>query len=506
MDSQRPSRREIVLLAVVLAVGIALRGYALSKSAVEHFDEGVYASNIYFGPPDYAYPLQKFYAPPLLPALIEAGMIAGLAPNLAALLPSFLAGCGTIVAVWWFGRSWFTPAAGLAAATLVSLSNFHILYSTAALTDALLGLWLILAIDAASRSLFHEDYRWAVGAGVYTGLAWWTKYNGWLPLAIEAAALPLMWLAIRPDRKQLLGWLACLATTMVVAVIVWSPYYLSLQSQGGYAPIAENHAKYVVGFAGWINSLSRQAANYLVVESALNKLAIPLGVAAAVLAAVSGFANNRRIIGLSLLAAWFGGLFFATPMYTPYPRLLLPLLIAVWLSAGLAADWLMRPQRLRVTLLILISAAGIAVAFAKPQLGSITFAADRREVQRIADEIHGNNLDKPQRVIYVYGEPAMYFQLRAAGEELAAPVATIPASAVSVNGSAAPTYLLAGPHSQNDREFRERLANSPSWRLVKRHDYQPSALVWLDLHDARSSSRAIAEEPRHAFELYEFVP
>ena len=98
--------------------------------------------------PEYAYPQQRFYAPPLLPALIEAGMIVGLPPNVAALLPSFLAGCATIVAVWWFGRSWFGPAVGLSAATLVALSDFHIAFSAAALTDVLLGLWLVLAVDA----------------------------------------------------------------------------------------------------------------------------------------------------------------------------------------------------------------------------------------------------------------------------------------------------------------------------------------------------------------------
>src|SRR5262245_5593490 len=107
------TRREWILLGAVLAAGIGLRVSALSRSAVEHFDEGVYASNIYFAGPEYAYPQQRFYAPPLLPALIEAGMIVGLPPNVAALLPSFLAGCGTIVAVWWFGRSWFGPAVGI---------------------------------------------------------------------------------------------------------------------------------------------------------------------------------------------------------------------------------------------------------------------------------------------------------------------------------------------------------------------------------------------------------
>src|SRR5262245_17072340 len=112
------TRREAGILALALSAGVLLRLVALSHSAVEHFDEGVYASNIFFGPPEYTYPMQRFYAPPLLPALIEVGAMLGLPSNLAALLPSFLAGCGTIVALWWIGRFWFGPPVGLAAATL----------------------------------------------------------------------------------------------------------------------------------------------------------------------------------------------------------------------------------------------------------------------------------------------------------------------------------------------------------------------------------------------------
>ena len=44
--------------------------------AVEHFDEGVYASNIWFGPEaGYQYPMRRLYAPPLLPSLIEWSLI-----------------------------------------------------------------------------------------------------------------------------------------------------------------------------------------------------------------------------------------------------------------------------------------------------------------------------------------------------------------------------------------------------------------------------------------------
>src|SRR5207249_5587669 len=121
------STRELGLLVAILLIGVVFRLLAFSRSAVEHFDEGVYASNIYFGAPDFAYPQQRFFGPPLLPALIEAGMIAGLSPNVAALLPSFLAGCTTIVALWWLGRSWFGPEVGLSAATLLALSDFHVI-------------------------------------------------------------------------------------------------------------------------------------------------------------------------------------------------------------------------------------------------------------------------------------------------------------------------------------------------------------------------------------------
>ena len=181
----------------MLLAGIVLRIAAVSRSAVEHFDEGVYASNIFFPPPEYAYPMQRFFAPPLVPALIEASWRRGCSlacPRISRpSCPAWLPAGPQSRALWWFGRSWFGPRAGLAVATLCALSPFHIAYSATALTDILLGLWLVLAVDAAARSLFQRDLRWAIGAGLYTGLAWWTKYNGWLPLAIEAAGIVVLW-------------------------------------------------------------------------------------------------------------------------------------------------------------------------------------------------------------------------------------------------------------------------------------------------------------------------
>ncbi|MCI0358705.1 MAG: glycosyltransferase family 39 protein [Planctomycetaceae bacterium] len=553
------TRRELVILATVLAAGVALRLFALSQSAVEHFDEGAYASNIYFGPPDYAFPQQQLYAPPLLPALIEGGMIAGLPPNLAALLPSFLAGVMTIAAVWWFGRSWFGPEVGIAAAALVALSDFHIAFSTTALTDVLLGLWIILAVDAIARSLFGGDFRWAIGAGLYTGLAWWTKYNGWLPLAIEAAGLVVMWIFLRPPRRTLQTWLACFAVTALVAAAVWAPYLYSLQAHGGYAPIAANHARYVVGFTGWLGSAGRQISNQFAIGMGLSMLGLVLAMFLPTLLEPRGFRQalrqlgnsvigaiaalmifglfpmafgaaiaiarlivawyqapridarwQRRMIGLSLVFAWWGGMLVATPFYTPYARLTLPLLMASWLAA--AANWTdclhveeHRPrasERARkifgcLTCGLMLGMVIVIFPLCLPHDDHFDNRGDRRALIRIAQQIRDANSSSPTRAIYVFGEPALFFQLRAAGEPVVVPIQGVPATPAAIAGKPIPTLLLVGPHAQRDPDFQRQMAAAKDrWKLFREFDYQPSTLVWLDMNDPRRSPRETADLDR----------
>lgn len=551
--------REFVLLGMVLAAGIGARVWAVAHSAVEHFDEGVYASNIYFGEPDYAYPQQRFYAPPLLPALIEAGMIAGLPPNLAALLPSFLAGCGTIAALWWFGRSWFGPEVGLAAGALVALNDFHIAFSATALTDVLLGLWLVLAVDAVARSLMGGDFRWAIGAGIYTGLAWWTKYNGWLPLAIEAAALPVLWILLRPPGREVQKWLACFAITAAVAAAIWSPHLLSLQAHGGYGPIAANHAKYVVGLAGWFQAAVRQMSNqyafgcWQTVAGVLLAALVPValadgwrqrfwqlrylawavagvamvsvlvtsvGAAAGLARLLVGFhlakkidANwQRHTIGLVLISVWWTAMLAATPLYTPYTRLMLPYLLAAALSTALnVAAFLPEVERDfyetrlgRFWLAAFFAAVAAALLSALLLIHRQELPTERRGIQQVAQQVTAASIAKP-RVIYVYGEPAIYFQLRAASEEFVSAVQDVPTTAATLNEQPIPTLLIVGPHAQRDPEFlRQFAAAQDRWELVKEFEYQPSAIVWLDLNDPRRSPKETTGLDR--IRLYQLRP
>ncbi|MFN0050802.1 MAG: ArnT family glycosyltransferase, partial [Planctomycetales bacterium] len=298
-SAARPTRLELGLVLALFLAGGGLRCAYPERMAVEHFDEGVYASNHWFGPTDdFRYPSQHLYAPPLLPSLIDWIFTLWGPSDLAAMVPSLVAGCLTVPLMWWIGRSWFSPVAGLAAATIAAFSDPHIAFSRTALTDVMLCFWLLLAVHCIWRALNGRGLGATLGAGFFTGLAWWTKYNGWLPLAIGGAGLLAWWLANRlagsasestnrnigianvpsppdaseapapPDRaappsegESLWALVARMGWIAAVAFLIWLPWLWSLQSHGGYAAVASNHRGYVVGISGWWGSLETQFDN-----------------------------------------------------------------------------------------------------------------------------------------------------------------------------------------------------------------------------------------------------
>lgn len=269
------SRAELLALVAILLLAGGLRLFNLSRVAVEHFDEGVYASSLWFSPEEgNEYPDRHLYAPPLFPWLVEQASLFGViladGPQTGAILVNIAGGVLTVAAVWWVGRSWFSPMAGLAAALLAATSGFHLLYSRTVLTDTTLGLWLVCAVSVLPAAVAGGRRSQIVLGGVLTGLAWWTKYNGWLPLAISSAGL-IAWqtervllarhgsgvsAGLKQAVREWLRWLAVAG----VAALVWSPVWWSLQERGGYTAVAANHRQYLVGISGWWDGLCRQAA------------------------------------------------------------------------------------------------------------------------------------------------------------------------------------------------------------------------------------------------------
>lgn len=246
---------ELWAVVAITLLGAAVRFAFPSAMAIEHFDEGVYASNLLFPDQEYCYPDRHLYAPSFVPALIELSILAFGDKGIAPMLPSLLFGTLTIPLIWWVGRQWFGPLFGIATATLLSLSDFHIAFSRSALTDVPLCFWLLLAVYFFERSFRDLSWPTAIAAGLTTGLAWWTKYNGWLPLAISLSGVMAWSLFARHDERHFLRRLSLWAIAAATAIAVWSPYLLTLPH--GYAEVARNHSQYLVGFAGWDSDSTR---------------------------------------------------------------------------------------------------------------------------------------------------------------------------------------------------------------------------------------------------------
>ncbi|WP_417386328.1 ArnT family glycosyltransferase [Gimesia sp.] len=260
-------RSEMIMVASILLVGCLLRILFLSDSAIEHFDEGVYASNLWFSAEQGAeYPGRFYYAPPLFPFLIEWSMIFLGSGPLGVFLPSLLFGILTVLLIWWVAREWFGPAAGLVALALASLSDLHLLYSRVALTDVGLGFCLLLAVYLTWKSFISEDWKWPLLSGIVTGAGWSIKYNGWLPLAVGISGL-IPWVLFR--RRQLprpAGYFLRWLVIAVIGFLVWSPVLIGLQKSGGYSVVSANHSRYIVGFSGWLDSFRRQWENHRMLE------------------------------------------------------------------------------------------------------------------------------------------------------------------------------------------------------------------------------------------------
>ncbi len=502
-------RREIAWLIAACLLGAVLRLGFPGRMAIEHFDEGVYASNFWFGAEQgYSYPARHLYAPPLLPAAIEWTMIfaslCGFRPTgFIPMIPSLIAGLLTIPSIWWVGRRWFGPTAGLVAAWLVATSDFHASYSRAALTDVPVCLFILWGIYFLKQAMESGAWRDMLLASLFTSLAWWTKYNGWLPLAVGLSG-GLAWQIFLPTAERKLG--TVLKRWSIVAglsFLLWSPVLIGLQKHGGYQAVAENHRQYVNGVDTWWNNAIHQGLNVGVydnviglpveiwVESVQQRLngdpllvyvgdpfttveatrpnrsffslspveesvmspwivrglllATPVLLLATVLCglAIEIFASRsgRQTSSIWFMAAWGAGLCVATPFYSPYPRLILPLLISLWLGAGLMVQKIIDGDALRSGAGCARFVSSLRFEFCVPlvmvcmiaircQIGSFhawqdrsQFAADiQKLVGKIKDRTAASGYSRDEAIVFVVGHPPTFFAFKGEGLSLVAPI------------------------------------------------------------------------------------
>ncbi|MBX3443759.1 MAG: glycosyltransferase family 39 protein [Planctomyces sp.] len=549
---------ELVAVLIVLAIGVGLRVAWPSRMAVEHFDEGVYASNLYSPLTGDRYPDQHLYAPPLLPWLLEWSTVF-FGPG-GAMWVNVFAGSVTLAVVWGLVRSWWGPAAAGAALVLLAFNEFHVAYSRAALTDALLCLWLTAGVWTGWRAVVRGGWGNLLIAGGFAALAWWTKYNGWLTLAITGAGTG-GWLVaerwLRPGPRSaalaesspeagrvLFRWLA----TAAIAFAAWSPWLIRLQDHGGYAAVARNHAGYFSGPGEWGANAARQLGALLLQLGWSGSLLLPLATlaAAALLAAgLAGAAGTRgaepaarddrgaRSAAVWFSLAWLIGLSVAVPLYRPYPRLMLPWVVAGAVAGGgLVAAVVTRRGRRSVVgsggsnpasdaerpssagrLETGLVAAGLAlcavVGVWRPTsatgradgIGRTPTAwQDRTSLQRVADEALARLADEPlagtfegyRAAVYVVAEPGLYFHLASKERDSSVGHLTQAASDFGMaepggHRAPIPAYVLAGPHA--DHAEAERFQATGALELLAEFEDRPSDLVLLDDRPAAEVAR-----------------
>jgi dolichyl-phosphate-mannose-protein mannosyltransferase len=391
------TRREWIIFGVILLVTIGLRCAYPSRLDVEHFDEGVYAGNEFSPQTEFKYPYRDLYAPPLIPAMASIGVLLAGGDPVGAVWVGILGGVLLIPILWWTARSWFGVPAGLVVATLAATSDYHIWLSRSILTDAWLCVWMTSGVFAGWKALTTRSWLWTIAAGGLASLAWWTKYNGWLTLAIIAGGWLIALIASLSDRverrwlqKSVAGLLQ-VAIIVGIALLAWYPVLVGLEPIGGYAAVARNHAGYFGGLFRWWPSLTRQAgsthfitgpativgalaASILATSSFRTEstprrryrtwAAWPLAFALAGPLVATGllgalplarwfvarrqdseiFNRDDRKLALAFTCAWVGGLTLAVPLYTPYPRLCFPWLCGLWLAMGAAVSLLSEPD------------------------------------------------------------------------------------------------------------------------------------------------------------------
>ncbi len=579
------SRAELLWLAGAVIFGAILRLSHPGRMAIEHFDEGVYASNFWFSAEEgFSYPARHLYAPPLLPAAIEWTMtiasLMGIKPTgFVPMIPSLIAGIGTIPSIWWVGRKWFGPTAGLMSAWLIATSDFHACYSRAALTDVPVCFFMLWAVYFVWRAMVettatgegsnqrkrlkavdrHPSLPWREFflASGFTGLAWWTKYNGWLPLAIGLAGGGVWQFLTPPADRQLRRTLACWIWIAAISGVIWSPVVWGLQKQGGYAAVAANHRQYLVGLSGWGDSAIRQVGNVGFYDNCFDlfsegfrnpfndrkqsealsdnsRHAVPVNepdppldkegrfverpsdpsrgwtrfIFPVVLLAVSGaaiFQNLRNgcagpeLLSTCLIAAWFGGLTVATPFYHPYPRLVLPLMTAAWIGFGLAIHLWRNPSTRsrdstqspatknwacsRVELILVVCM--IVNCSVRTIQGTAHAWQERTSLQVVAKEIATNIQSQVgsvtavdgKAIVYLWGEPALVFGLRANGVHFALPVADL---AFTKTRPRLPTFLVLGKQPLEGDPFHTERSYLEACQLREEYRIHPSHLVVMD--------------------------
>lgn len=234
-----------ILAAVAAGVGLRLASFPESMS---HFDEGQYALAQFWPAWLPGAVGNAFFSPPLWPSLQwlvarAVGPDGRIGPYLA-----LLCSVATILRGSWLAWRWGGRGPATLAAWLLATDGMQVAFAQVGLTDALFTLLFLFAWPTAWQAIDYGGWRRCLVAGLWVGLAWSTKYSGWLPLAVALGALagPLPWVRRR-------RWLLVAAAGGLFHA-AWAGA-LELHLPGGYAALIAHQRGYASPPGQWLGNL-----------------------------------------------------------------------------------------------------------------------------------------------------------------------------------------------------------------------------------------------------------
>ncbi|MDG2390320.1 MAG: glycosyltransferase family 39 protein [Planctomycetaceae bacterium] len=536
---QPVTHRERWLVAGILVLGAVLRLMMPGSFHVEHYDEGVYASNRWFTPEEGArFPDRHLYAPPLWPAVMEMSQLALGTSALGVMLPGVLCGVITIWLIWRLVREWVGAEVAIVIAGLLAVNGYHIMFSRTALTDVPVTMLIVWGITAGWRAISTERIGMAIWAGILTGLAWSTKYNGWYPLAVTGAGL----LAANLFHVKQTGvawsrW-RCWLVMLITAALVWLPAWIDLQDKGGYAAVAQNHAGYLEGWSFWLSNFRRQFEHLrwwdLLSVSVLCLALALFGLGGRLLELIQSAMKQEtltpEILSGWMALAWVSSLLLVTPLYHPYPRLALPLFLSLIVGAAFGIQRLRNKRQHVVThdkrvvsreTTPIMRVVGVGICFAAcifllgapsgagkgtlPWQGRLSAEEVAAQiVERCANESPEKQDSPLAYVIYVYSEPAIYYHLcRLAPENvLISPVANLGFLSQPPARKPVAIYLVTGPHAESNESYQEQWKKSEGQlQPIQTFNVECSDLLSLNSHAPSELSESNSEFPTIQFHL-----
>ena len=317
---------------VVFVAAAAIRLYQIDALALTHWDEDFFVRNARALAGDFwgSLPDVGWSSGPLTAVVFGLVMKAVGVKEAIPFVVNALAGAAAAAVLTSLGRRLFGRIEGLAAGLLLAASMFAVSYSRLALADSLFLLLTLVVLRLLPWAMaVPVAWRW-VTFGLAVGSLLLTKYSGPVIVAVVVAWFTLLVVA-DARRERRVPWrlvAGCLCGILLGVAIAVAGFVLvnrgefsqgirGLRGLSAFAPGGfrlRTTPELAVGFlTTWISPLVLGCA--------------ALGAAIALL---------RRRSGDLLLLIWLAGYGAAMLLYVPFPRLLLPLLPAVFLLAGRA--------------------------------------------------------------------------------------------------------------------------------------------------------------------------